>query len=136
MKPMPKYLTAKQLGITPAERKALIAERNLLASGKVPHNPSPIAGASSSVRRIFNMAHVELRAKCGTVCCIGGGMALRMKAFKEETDYYTKRARSKALALLFFPSICDWWEITPEQAVKAIDRFGTKGSFVDPWEGV
>jgi hypothetical protein len=71
-------LTAKELKMSPEELEALHHVRGELASGAIPHNPTPTYHnvSKSPDRLIFNMGEFGMKADCGTIACIGGHMAL------------------------------------------------------------
>lgn len=114
------YLSADELGITPAERAGLIEVRDDLASGRVKHWPIQSGGypreGYDTNSNLFNMAHWYWQYDCGTCHCIGGFMEAR-KAFAD--------GRSNNLQALFAPDEDDvcWGDLTTSQAVRAIDHF-------------
>ena len=117
---MTKRLTARQLGITPEERRALIKVRDGLAAGEYLHRRIEHSNLPDPGRPIFNMSTWRgEEGFCGTAGCIGGWME-RVGA---------------ALAPLFMPSYKDtgsWDGLTTRRAAKAIDRFLETGTN-RPW---
>lgn len=104
----------ERLKITADEYLRLMAVREALSDGKLQHTRAkyfrPKAG--------FSMDHWDDDGKfCGTCACIGGWMGL-----KEHDE-------SDALIPLFYPALPRpiWKEITPAQAVRAIDNFIATG---------
>ena len=123
---MAKRLTAKQLGITSEERKALIKVRDGLADGKFVHRKHPLPDKPTD-KPIFNMNAWRENWKCGTAGCIGGWMEVEL-AYEEGNWNY-----SKALDPLFQPfDLAYWSTLTPARAVRAIDNFLETGTD-RPW---
>lgn len=99
--------------MTPQEREALIRVRDKLAFGALKLNMQMI------------------RSSCGTAHCIGGWMYVFLKP--SEVGYhdiwsYVQQGgctRSQKLKSLFYPQTLNrkWGNITPAQAVRAIDNF-------------
>lgn len=118
-------LTAKQLGITPAERKAAIWVRNALESGRIDKSE-------------FDMSCTGTKGRlCGSVGCIGAWMSLHMQgkhenpttaAMNKASIYVMDRGfeayEDNPLQDLFFPPS---YEKTPKQAIKVIDKFLNTG---------
>lgn len=113
------YLTAVELGIRDDEREALIWVRGELAEGRLVYVQDINA---INVECAFNME--AFGSGCGTPACIGGWVAVKIKQNQED---YVFKVRSAALRPLYWPwSIdADWTELTPAQAVRAIDAFLT-----------
>ena len=98
--------------MTNEEHEALIKVRDLLASG--------------ALNGQFNMNYAEAIGDCGTVRCIGGWMAHYM-TIPNVTGYVNFHSE---LHDLFHPDDdggIDWDDITPGQAVLAIDNFLATG---------
>lgn len=133
-------LSSEDLKLTEEEYAALLKTREQIASGCVIHQnaspghevPEDIEGAG------FNMATTGMSHSCGSIACIGGWMRINMAldrgliesplswiGTKLAQDYvYSKE--TTPIGRLFFPSEIradSWWDITPEQAVQAIDNF-------------
>src|SRR5271170_4938369 len=124
------FKTAKDLGLNNAERNALIKTLVLLETEKIKH-----AGFSTSwdleydgkFTGHFNMATWGRAAPCGTVACIGG-TADRIGQL--ERSIADSARGNRALSELFNPScidICQWVEITPEEAARALRSYLTTG---------
>lgn len=139
-----KLLTARQLKITEAERVALLRVRQGLAEGRFVHRPEPDVGNPTD-KPLFNMGETFGRWECGQIGCIGGWMGFEMA--EGNCDFYvgdleTPGGHSPALHGLFFPhpSGCgatggEWSQLTPRQAVRAIDKFLASGAKY-PWRGI
>lgn len=135
---------AERLNITERELKALMDTRNDLATEKLKYISNDEFYDDRTLKfrgRRFNMGVAAQRKDCGTACCIGGSMALRMRMSVRDADSYVgdysvpSWASPKGLQALFFPpQHIDYDRITPAQAVKAIDNFIETG---DPkWNAV
>ena len=132
--------TARQLGITAKEYKALLKVRDLLSKREVLFN----MGAIISDER-YHPGYGRDVHNCGAVCCIGGWMAVVMHGELDNFDFYKIECgvidyvvdkRSQSLSKLFYPTPVDieWSEITPSQAIRAIDNFMNTG---DPdWSSI
>lgn len=115
--------------LDPKELRALITVRNGLAAGHYVH----VNVATPDDTRVFDM-NVPSDG-CGTVACIGGWMApeLGINVERDIEAYVNNGGLDGKLTDLFFPDI-DWENITPHEAVDAIDNFLASG---DPdWKGV
>ena len=135
---MAKQNIHEKLGITFHELLALYGVREALKQGAIVHKHRP-AGALTATEvcadienaHVFNMAYPgNTNAKCGSVACIGGYMALVMglDMFKYVHsnwwgDNTKTKSHSLALRPLFWPMHLQLDPITPSQAVMAIDRF-------------
>ena len=98
--------------MTNEEHEALIKVRDLLDSGALDGQ--------------FSMNYAEAIDDCGSVRCIGGWMAHYM-SIPDASRYVSRHAE---LHDLFYPGSdidVDWDDITPAQAVQAIDNFITTG---------
>ena len=100
--------------MTNEEHAALIQVRDALASGKLDGH--------------FNI-NVAI-SQCGTFACIGGHMAqlMGMTGYEEIQSYVSAH---KDLHELFYPDSeedLNWDDITPTQAVMAIDNFLKTGN--------
>lgn len=105
-------LSTKALGLTEAELAALIEVRNDLATGRI-KAPN------------FCMSSACYREGCGTVACIGGWMGLKLGMDERKARDFVDNPR---LEKLFYPyGIMSWGQITPSQAVRAIDNFLATG---------
>ena len=105
----------EKIGITKREYDLLIKVRGLLDTAKLKHSKARIFAPAHG----FNMDEWVLNGRfCGTVCCIGGWMGL------DEDEGF-----SKPLDNLFWPDLprSVWRDITPAQAVVAIDNFIATG---------
>lgn len=127
--------TAAELNIEDWEFDALIRVRDMLATQAFRHeNQDP-----DSPKPGFDMNHTAIPRKltyeCPSVSCIGGSMYLHHKGmlgkrisheFATEADNYVYN--HVALFDLFFPpSNYEYFDITPAQAVEAIDNFTHSG---------
>ena len=99
------FLSAAALEITPAEHKAAIEIRGLLAADKFHHDPDVDVDKPNG----FNMNVSLEEGECGTTGCVGGWMFLVMQRDRtlpancyRAHDYITKY-RSRALSPLFYP---------------------------------
>lgn len=122
---------AARLKITQDELAALIETRNDLATGKLQHvAPEHFNIKDSDRNRKFNMRVGYDIKGCGTVCCIGGDMSARLNIPYFGRSSYVSSHSSPALRPLFYPKVDNslWGDITPEQAVKAIDNFLKDGN--------
>lgn len=140
-------LTSEQLGIEPDELEALCAVRSWLAAGC----PEEAKQLNSPWRRTsFAMEDTIDVKPCGTVCCIGGAMAIYLEKTPDEAHDYVLRGRTDALNSLFMGigiqdivhhhtdegQIIHWNlnHITPQMALHAVTNFLNTG---DPqWEAV
>lgn len=134
-----KYLSAKQLNITPAERTALLKVKRFLARVPMPkecmsrinHDKTE---CTSPAPALFNMNRSVAKYDCGTGFCIGGWMVLAMKEKKlkkvvklspaliSKIDAYVQN--SEVLGRLFFPhQILNYDSITPQDAQQEIVTF-------------
>ena len=134
-----KLLTAEQLGITQAEYEALLSVRDDLANGRLCHISLKKLEALmesadydwyESDATMFNMHEWS----CGTAACIGGWMELKLG----NRGYFASdhRQSEKSLNDLFykFPGFNSQdKDPTPEEAVRAIDRYLTNGP-KNPWQ--
>lgn len=123
------YLTAAELGITEAEREALIWVREELASGRIKHETLNVAGDRYTPKTAFNMN----RDECGSAVCICGWMRVRLGRYIPVGF----SGENKTFAALFLPRSAyafgiDWDDLTPAQAVRAIDFWAT-GHQADCW---
>lgn len=157
--------TPEELGLTQRTYDALIAVRDKLADGRFRHLTE---SETTEVRKddnfdgVFNMNTVYDKAKCGTVGCIGGWMAIQLggREFVDPLmtfDLPSLEARSSSAAArakelwvpqgtyalnplrsLFYPGVdSDLWDaITPAQAVEAIDYYLETGDAVKAWQVV
>lgn len=99
--------------MTNEEHAALIQVRDALASGLLDGQ--------------FNMN--QSISECGTFACIGGHMA-QIMGMTEYEDIQPFVSDHKELHELFYPDFdgdMDWDDITPTQAVMAIDNFLNTG---------
>lgn len=111
------YLSAAELGITEQEREALLWVREELASGRIEHSrPSNGNIFEVEVPLSFNMVDV----RCGSVACIKGWAEHYL-----QNDLAFEGASEKPTGCLFFPSVGDYPNLTPAQAVRAIDYWAT-----------
>lgn len=113
------YLSAAELGISDRERAGLIEVRDDLASGRVKH--APVLELSTAEYEgepdacFFNMGEWDGTSECGTAHCIGGFM--RARGCFKYTEY------SDSLQSLFYPTKGYLFDLTVDQAVRAIDHF-------------
>lgn len=130
-------LSAEQLQIRPAELKALLEVRELMAKGVFHHDPDVDLEKPDG----FNMNVTDQESHCGTTCCIGGWMfrAMQRDRTLPERCYlaheYVQQRRSRSLIPLFHPfrdQNGDWIDddvdfpyelIPPAMALAAIDNF-------------
>lgn len=138
--------------MTSKEREALIKVRNGLADGSLVHNnPYSEKGQESA----FDLGVCCDHNECGTVACIGGWMWIKMHERKIEmvkgengeyiynltTDQvYTAsdyvEGHEGLYELFYPPQHFDYHDITPTQAVAAIDNV-LNGETSDPdWETI
>ena len=68
------FKSPAELGLTQAERDALIKALLLMENGQVKHVPGSNFNTYNAAqdKMPFNMAHWHREYDCGTVCCIGG----------------------------------------------------------------
>jgi len=111
------------------ERAALLQVRDQLRSGRLPYLLSgDLDRKGLESCRYFNMGiEFNTQHSCGTVGCIGGWMThILYPAADEEQIQHEMTClmrREPILEELFYPSNrADYGLITPEQAVKAINR--------------
>ncbi|WP_316196661.1 hypothetical protein [Bradyrhizobium sp. SZCCHNS3053] len=125
-------LSPAELGIEPAEHKALLEIRERLAGGNFYHDWQGHAEKANG----FNMEYPERETDCGTTCCIGGWMWVAMDRDRTTDSCtagrYVARDRSHALGPLFYPPQSEiddmpYSDITPLAAVSAIDSFLATG---------
>ncbi|GJE78057.1 hypothetical protein [Methylorubrum suomiense] len=80
---MPKFLSARRLGIKPAEHRALVRVAEIIgASAYAPDDEliSPdVNEAEATTGLSFNMGWQAKAYDCGTSCCIGGHVSLHMQ---------------------------------------------------------
>lgn len=148
-------LTAAELKITDVELTALLAVREALKSGEIkPHNFDMNVWRDDQCETRHDRV-----VGCGTVGCIGGYMQLEKawgpgNLIASADDFVEPNMRdtvySKALYPLFFPPhdrrtilgaefierdkvmlYKEGWDVTPGQAVEAIDSFLSGAQ--DPW---
>lgn len=125
--------TAKELGLTEKEYEALLRVRAKLADGVMRHVRDPeVAGSTKhSDRPVFSMDIDFRHDECGQVGCIGGWMAIEM-GLNDAVDFVACTGSKLPLWRLFHPPVhLDWSDLTPKQAVRAIDRFLTGHEY--PW---
>lgn len=126
------YMTSRELGIAPWERKRLIQLMKGLRSGRFVHIPDwSCAGVKEAIpsgTRCFNMGiSTEKSPFCSTAACIGGWIALlENKQPWEATNYVN--TRSGCLHTLFYPTHIGMRDITPHEAADAIERFLSTGN--------
>ena len=124
--------TAKQLGITAAERRALPKIRDGLREGRYRHVKRPEMAEKKGTKPVFNMNTMCSTFDCGQVGCIGGWVAFEMKMNVEESANYVDEATGPIQSLFYPPdNITDWDNITPKRAATAIDNF-LNGN--EPWK--
>lgn len=144
-----KYLSARRLGITTAEHRALIQVAEII--GASPYigdrtirdfedNKEPKRGLG------FNMSFIAQAWDCGTSCCIGGHVSLLMQGvdmtdehplvtaeqreiaekyvFRSDTD---SRDGGNALTPLYYPAFDVMDDARPVDAIHAIRNFLTTG---------
>ena len=130
-----KPFTNEELDITQKERVAMIKMRKLLLRTKVAGVKTDYYGEKD--RRACLMPNfngptffkMDISAgnwECGTVCCIGGGMALLMGMSIQKAAAYVENHFS--LNDLFYPTYRDggqlnYEKITPKRAAQAIENF-------------
>jgi hypothetical protein len=117
---MSKFKTADELGITEAQRCALVTVMDKLEKGELEHAPN--YRTTSEDTKGFNMRlwHEKAQQGCGTVCCIGGWAEV-LSGVK-----FVGVRRDDGLENLFFPrraKVRTWSSITPQQASKAIRNY-------------
>jgi hypothetical protein len=139
-----KFLTAKQLGITPEVRAALIKVAKLLPGFEHLRDGLLHDGRSQYQKGSlkFDMARAVQAYDCGTACCIGGLTALVMtntvkkpSASVKLTSQDVKRIRDfvggahdgELLCELFYPRSPAWDRITPDIAAQGVINFLTTG---------
>lgn len=123
------FKTAAELGITEAQKAALIKTLALLDGGKLKHHPDLPTGWSpgETFSGHFNMNWWSVPSECGTVCCIGG-TAEMIGNVRFDPD-----ERPRALSRLFFPNrdltkkLAPYDSITPSQAAIALRSYLTTG---------
>jgi hypothetical protein len=131
---MTHYLTSRQLGIKPWERRGLIAF--IKAAPTMKHNPTPnhtVKPGDDGL--VFNMSFPLIAAECGTVCCIGGFVWVQEHGakitdehcdhgFNRNTADYVYNTVSKLYAL-YFPHLHNqnWGHIKPTAAAKVVEHF-------------
>lgn len=121
----PKYLSARALGITPAERKWLIRAGEMLLTMK-PGEDRQIEGAGFFR---FNMANAGERTNCGTAGCIAGLANLLAETAGAKLYPVCRGAliegHSAPLRKLFFPAHLDviFSDMRPSSAGKATLHF-------------
>jgi hypothetical protein len=130
------HKSPSDLKITNQEFTGLIAVLGMLERGELRYvtneriwnkNARRIQGAIGG----FNMDHTGIAAKCGTVGCIGGWLAVVNGAKAPfQMDRYVNVLRSGALEALFYPdregdviSSYNYDHITAPQAAQAIRNF-------------
>jgi hypothetical protein len=134
---MREVLAHERLRISREEFDALMWVREELASGRLRH-VYPDGRYGEHGVGAFNMAEwSDADSDCGTVCCVGGWMSKKMQLSNWQE---VKLSSNKVLAPLFFPNYLEapqyvemlaakkvWLDITPTQAVQAIDNFVENG---------
>lgn len=121
--------------IPEAHRLALLAIRDDLRSGALPHSKvSDPFSRDIGTPSQFCMLHFRGRGDCGTAACLGGHLSHRLGE-SGEGWYWRDRHMEKLFEPLFFPPRkMRYSAITPDQAADAIDNFLVDG---DPrWEVV
>ncbi len=124
--------TAEELEMTFIELGALLGTRELLRSGVLKHLSADMRTTSA---RMFNMnCAASGNDTCGTVSCIGGTMGMLMGKGMEGAQLYVLNVRNPKLLELFYPpsrlfgqKLKSYRDITPEQAIVAIDNFLNTG---------
>lgn len=133
------FLSAKELGINPKQRKALILVYREMKSGRLRKAEQNInwSGVSFSPLEgdMFNMATWSLELSCGTVCCMGG-TAERLYGKIVFRDYHPGGIGAqinKELNDLFYPKP-NIEKITVDQAMAALRGYLTTGK--PDWSGL
>lgn len=128
--------------LTTKERGALVAVRDMLASGEIVHkrNADSLPGSMREhfvigLKRIFNMGCTAEATECGSVGCIGGWMGAMMGMTIDEAadfvadaqagddNYWNENKGNKFSDLFFPPAKINYERITEKQAVRAINSF-------------
>lgn len=139
-KPNMKYLSAKQLKITPVERIALLKVKRFLTRIPMPKDHKTrkhhrTEECVSPAPALFNMNRPIAKYDCGTGCCIGGWMVLAVrgvrltKVVKVTLEHITTIERyvqrnHPVLGRLFFPRTTqDYDGLTPQHAQQEIVTF-------------
>lgn len=123
-------MTRNRMFMNEEELRALSWVRDGLASGKLKHVSDTEQLSDSGTYYAFNMGASHAKEGCKTVACIGGWMAIRLGLEDSEIhDFvYNEFALESPVYRLFFPIGCRMGEITPAQAVEAIDNFLEHGA--------
>lgn len=131
---MTKFLTAKQLGITPKTRSAMIWLLKQMEKGRVEHHTAPEWHEEFLTLQTmpFNMSTWGDRTRkdkltpakyCGTVHCIGGWIEFKNRRKMPAAD-------DDKLVDLFCPinvGLRSWANITVKQAQRTIKHYLTTG---------
>lgn len=141
---MSDFMKAKDLGITPEERIALIAVLKGFERGDFVHTDAKVSDVLETFKngklpKLFNLGEwaTEKSAKqCGAVACIGGWAQLTYRDLFKKRNYrgFEEKAdevgnyQERSLYDLFYPSFdTDYGEITVEQAAEALRNYLVTG---------
>lgn len=127
------FQAAADLGISEAQKEALMKTLVLLETGKLEYAPTDDLEDDPEGHRAFsgkfNMSSWAAHDECGTVCCIGGTAEIIGNVSFGGVygpAYETVDAR---LHRLFYPEMgaSRWSLITPAQAARALRSYLTTG---------
>lgn len=133
-----KIKSHEKLGLTFRELGALLAVRQMLATGVLKYHAWGYYdswGAYDKMEdgcHMFNMAEPLTKAHCGSIGCVAGNMALILGedvgAVLRKGRGYDGRTENSNIAELFFPGHTrlvkpDWKTCREKVAVRAIDQF-------------
>jgi hypothetical protein len=140
-----KYLSAKELDIDEATRRALIKVVEILPDIQ-PLDPAQRSNTRHRVEYstplLFDMDRGRAHYDCGTACCIGGLVALIKQGRLKKAQHVITITKSDADAIhdclgnahgelytLFYPSLDtpEWLAITPAIAAQAVVNYLTTG---------
>lgn len=120
-------MTAEQLQIEEWEKEALIWLRDQILEGEIEYYNFEMDEAPAQGNTL-NMVISYSKFDCGTVCCVGGWMAL----YHGELQISEYVASHQRLNELFYPDeeLGDMNEITEREVLETIDHFLYTGEIV------
>ncbi|HDA7126280.1 TPA: hypothetical protein O5T86_001284 [Staphylococcus aureus] len=123
---MQSFQSAADLGISEAQKEALMKTLVLLETGKLKHVPIP--GETDGLRTFgfshqFNMSDWGAPSPCGSICCIGG--TAELIGGLEEYELFKASENNRGLDVLFFSA--SGMSANTSQTARALRSYLTTG---------
>ncbi len=123
---MQNFKPAADLGISEAQKEALMKTLVLLETGKLTHVPLPDGEGglrTFGFSHLFNMGDWGTPSPCGSICCIGG--TAELIGGLEENELFKASHSNRGLDTLFFS--CSGMSANTSQAARALRSYLTTG---------